>query len=136
MGESLAIRVARKNGVAVAAMLTLRHRHTVVYKYGCSDESFHNLGGMPFLFWKLIEESKAQGITEIDLGRSDLDNPGLIIFKDRLGASKTTLTYSRYQAARPGRGIRWDSHTVRQLFSFLPDTAFSAAGKLLYKHMG
>lgn len=136
MGDRMAIRVARKDGTAIAAMLTLRHRSTVVYKYGCSDRAFHNLGGMPSLFWRLIEESKAAGIEEIDLGRSDLDNPGLVTFKDRLGASKRSLTYYRYQTESVRSGIRWDSQTARQLFSFLPDPAFSAAGRWLYRHMG
>src|SRR3984957_4521589 len=54
MGESVQIRIARKDGIAVAAIMALRHRSSVIYKYGCSDESFHNLGAMPFLFWKMI----------------------------------------------------------------------------------
>src|SRR5713101_9298121 len=55
MGDKIPIRLARKNGAPIAAMLTLRHRSSVVYKYGCSDERSHNLAGMPFLFWRLIE---------------------------------------------------------------------------------
>ena len=39
------IRVARKDGKAIAAIVTLRHRRDVVYKYGCSDEQYHYLGG-------------------------------------------------------------------------------------------
>ena len=57
MGDGIEIRLARKNGALIPAMLTLRHRLTVVYKQWCSDEKFHRLGGMPFLFWRLIEES-------------------------------------------------------------------------------
>ena len=137
MGEAVEIKVARKDGTPVAAMLTLRHRSTVVYKYGCSDERFHNLGGMPFLFWKLIEESKAAGTEKIDFGRSDLDNMGLMVFKDRFGTQRKGLTYYRYRSTQRGpAGVRWDSPTMRQFFSFLPDSAFSAAGRLLYRHMG
>jgi len=43
------IRVARKDGKAIAAIVTLRHRSAVVYKYGCSDEQYHHLAGMPLL---------------------------------------------------------------------------------------
>ena len=50
-----------KTAQAIAAMLTLRHGANIIYKYGCSDGAFHQLGGMPFLFWKLIEEGKATG---------------------------------------------------------------------------
>jgi len=137
MGDKVQIRVARKNDIPVAAMLTLRHRSSVIYKYGCSDERFHNLGGMPFLFWRLIEESKASGVGKIDFGRSDLENDGLITFKDRFGTAKALLTYYRYPATKkeePGMG-RF-AETVRQFLSLLPDAVCSQAGKLLYRHMG
>ena len=137
LGDKLQIRLARKNGVPIAAMLNLQHRSSVVYKYGCSDERFHNLGGMPLLFWRLVEESKASGAEQIDCGRSDLNNDGLIVFKDRLGTRRKLLTYYRYtRIERRGMATLRDSQTVRQLFSFLPDAISAAAGRVLYRHMG
>jgi len=131
------IRVARKDGVAVAAMLTLRHRASVIYKYGCSDESRHHLGGMPFLFWRLIEESKNAGAEQIDFGRSDLDQEGLVVFKNRFGAKKQQLTYSRYcnpAQHRPGSGF--NIRAAQHLFPVLPDVALTLGGRFLYRHMG
>ena len=49
-GEALQIRVAFKTRQPVASILTLRHKDTLVYKYGCSDERFHSLGGTQLLF--------------------------------------------------------------------------------------
>ena len=136
-GDKFQIRVAKKNGVPIAAMLTLRHRSSLVYKYGCSDERFHSLGGMPFLFWRLVEESKAAGVERIDFGRTDLNNEGLIAFKDRLGASRKLLRYYRYaKTAKRGTATLWDSRAVRQFFSCLPEAASAAAGRVLYRHMG
>jgi Acetyltransferase (GNAT) domain len=137
MGDKLQIRLTRKNGVPIAAMLTLQHQSSVVYKYGCSDARSHNLGGMPFLFWRLVEEGKASGAEKIDFGRSDLNNEGLIAFKDRFGARRKLLTYYRYtKTGRRGVATLWDSQAVRQFFSFLPDAVSSAAGRVLYRHMG
>ncbi len=137
MRDKLRIRVARKDGTPVAAILTMHHGSSAVYKYGCSDEKFHNLGGMPFLFWKLVEESKASGAEKIDLGRTDLTNDGLIAFKDRLGASKRLLTYCRYaKTAKQGVAALSDSQALRQFFSLLPETVCSAAGRILYRHLG
>ena len=137
MGDKLQIRLTRKNGVPIAAMLTLQHRSSVIYKYGCSDERFHSLGGMPFLFWRLIEESKPSGAERIDFGRTDLNNEGLIAFKDRLGANRKLLTYYRYaNTARRYKAAQWDSRVLREFFCSLPDAFFSAAGRVLYKHMG
>jgi CelD/BcsL family acetyltransferase involved in cellulose biosynthesis len=137
MGERCQIRLTRKNGVAIAAMLTLRHRSTAVYKYGCSDEKFHNLGGMPFLFWRLIEESRAAGVDKIDFGRTELKNEGLITFKDRLGASKKLLTYCRYSnKPRRQKSNLFESPKLRQFISYLPNAITSAAGRVLYRHIG
>ncbi len=44
-GPRLTIRVARVDGRPIASILTLHHKQTIVYKYGCSDDRFHNLGG-------------------------------------------------------------------------------------------
>jgi len=136
MGDRLQIRIAGKDGVPIAAMLTLRHKSSVVYKYGCSDDRLHNLGGMPFLFWKLIEESKKAGALKIDLGRTDMNNTGLTMFKDRLGATRRELTYYRY-AKTPSRvtGVE-HSVAVRKVFSILPESLSATAGRLLYRHMG
>lgn len=136
LGDRVQIRLARKDSVAVAAMLTLRHQSCLVYKYGCSDNRFHNLGGMPFLFWKLIEDCKASGVDGIDLGRSDMSNEGLIDFKDRLGAARKLLTYYRYTNLKTHRMPNWESPGFAGLFSVLPDTVLSTAGGLVYKHIG
>jgi hypothetical protein len=137
MGDKLQIRLTRKNGVPIAAIVTMQHRSRVVYKYGCSDERLHNLGGVPFLFWRLVEESKASGAERIDFGRTDLNDEGLVVFKDRLGTSKRLLTYYRYtRTANRGMATLRGSQVVQRFFSFLPQAVSAAAGRVLYRHMG
>jgi CelD/BcsL family acetyltransferase involved in cellulose biosynthesis len=135
MGEHLTIRVASKGDSPVAALLTLSYKDTVTYKYGCSDERLHNLGGVPFLFWRTIQEMHQAGMARLDLGRSDFDNPGLIAFKDHLGAKKTALTYYRAPAVAAGAsGFR--EKFAKRVFSHLPDAVLTAAGRVLYRHVG
>jgi CelD/BcsL family acetyltransferase involved in cellulose biosynthesis len=142
MGEGLTIRLARKDGIAIATLLTLRHRNHVIYKYGCSDERFHHLAGMPFLFWKLIEESKATGAEQIDFGRTDMDNHGLTTFKDRFGTSRRKLSYFRYPILVRQKSENLSAvqsrvqSVVQRVFSALPDAVISGAGRLLYRHLG
>jgi Acetyltransferase (GNAT) domain len=69
-GETLKIRVAFKEKRPVAAILTLRFKDILVYKFGCSNSRFHNLGGMHFLLWRAICEAKEDGLRTFDLGRS------------------------------------------------------------------
>ena len=136
MGDKAQIRVAATNGTPIAAMLTLTHGTSVTYKYGCSDERLHNLGAMPFLFWRLIEESKASGAERIDFGRSDLEQKGLIAFKDKLGTTKKMLEYYRYPQESKPVSAAWGEQVSRQVFAMLPNSISSAAGRLVYRHMG
>lgn len=137
LGKGVEIRVARKDGTAVAAIFTLRHRQSLVYKYGCSDERFHKVGGIPYLLWKLIEESKVFGAESLDFGRSDADNEGLVSFKDRFGATKTSLTYIRYpRLKQETAGSNWGVRTARRIFGVMPNTISPIAGWLLYRHIG
>jgi CelD/BcsL family acetyltransferase involved in cellulose biosynthesis len=137
MSPNVEIRLAQKDSIPIAAILTLRHHGTVVYKNGCSDEKFHHLAGMPFLFWKLIDEGKSEGVEQIDFGRTDLENDGLIRFKDQFGTTRRNLTYLRYpESMREQRPAGSDLPAVRRLFSVLPDAISSRAGQLLYRHIG
>jgi hypothetical protein len=136
MGQKLQISVARKNGVSIAAMLTLRHGSTVVYKYGGSDQDFHHIGGMPYLFWNLIETSKQSGATEIDFGRSELKNQGLITFKDRFGTARKLITYFRHPYAEDRTATPpWIPRSLGRVLSILPTAVMPAVGRVIYRHI-
>jgi len=137
LGERFTIRVASKDGQPVASIMTLRHGHTLVYKYGGSNRKFHNLGGTALLFWRAIQDGKREGLRELDLGRSDLDNPGLVAFKDHWGTTSSTLTYFRYPpASRLAIGRRYALPLARCVLACTPDRILMVAGELLYKHIG
>ncbi len=137
MGDQMQIRVAFKDRDEIASILTVQHKDTVVYKYGCSDTAVQNLGGTPFLLWKAIIEAKAAGLTCMDFGRSDADNAGLIAFKDRWGAKSSELTYLRWSRKQiPDLAKRGVSSVVKQLFAMMPGSVLQATGRVLYRHIG
>ena len=138
LGDNLTIRLASKDQIPVAAILTLSNKTTVTFKYGCSDERLHNLGGIPFLLWKTIEEAKHQGMLEFDLGRSELNHAGLVRFKDRMGAARTMLSYWRYPSAKTADAGRpaWQVQIAKAIFSWVPDPIVVASGRFLYRHIG
>ena len=139
---ALKIRVARKGRHPVASILTIQYKDTLVYKYGCSDPRFHNLGGVHLLFWKSIQEAKQEGLRIFDLGRSDFEDTGLITFKNRWGAKPFELIYSRYASSRDSKGNfrpaagDWKMRIGRTMIPYLPDRILVAVGTLLYKHVG
>lgn len=142
LGEAATVRVSFRGRQPVAAVITLRHKDTLVYKYGCSDRHFHNLGGMPFLFWRSIQAAKRDGLRIFDLGRTDCNNEGLITFKDRWGATRSALTYLRFTGTEDSTGVcrpapsGWKGRLAKSVVAHLPDSVFSSVGSLLYKHMG
>jgi hypothetical protein len=137
LGDSVKIRVASKNGRPVASILTLRYKQTLVYKYGCSDDRFNNLGGTQLLIWKAIQEAKNDQLHEFDMGRSDDNQPGLIAFKDRWGAARSTMFYLRYPLPRPQIiGATLPGNLAKYVLAHAPDSLLAATGSMLYKYMG
>jgi hypothetical protein len=141
-GEALKIRLALKDGRAVAGMLTLRYKDTLIYKYGGSDARFHHFGGMHLLFWESIQDAKNCGLRMFDLGRSDARQAGLIKFKSRWGATQSGLTYLRYAESGNSEhifdhdGTNWKMRILKRGFGQAPCSVLSALGSLLYKHVG
>ena len=141
-GEALRIRLALQDGRAIAGMLTVRHKDTLVYKYGCSDTRFNRLGGTHLLFWKAIQEAKNAGLRTFDLGRTNSDQTGLVTFKNRWGASRSVLTYSRYADARSSTQTfelpvsQWKARAAQRIFAHLHPVLLSTVGHFLYRHVG
>ena len=138
LGDKLKIHMVSKDGSPIASILTLVHKNTIVYKYGCSDSSFGNLGGTPYLFWRVIQQAKEAGLVEFDLGRSDYKDEGLIAFKGHLGATAVDLVYLRSsppktKVSTSGSGI---ASLMRYTISRLPDPLLAGIGNVLYRHMG
>jgi CelD/BcsL family acetyltransferase involved in cellulose biosynthesis len=138
LGGRLKIRVASKAGRPIAGIVTLGHGDSMVYKYGGSDASAHNLGAMPLLFWKAIQDAKKAGVQKLDFGRTDCDNEGLITFKDRWGSHRTELTYwrlSRQSAPIPSQWKR-KLRFAGPIFACIPDRLLKAGGRVFYRHIG
>jgi hypothetical protein len=140
-GEALKIRVAFKGNQAVAAILTLRHKDALVFKYGCSDSRFHNLGGTHLLFWQSILDAKSEGLRVFEMGRSDSENAGLVKFKDRWGAARSTIYYSRFTASRVAQTTALANRKYlfpasKLMFRYIPDGVLRLLGEALYKHIG
>jgi hypothetical protein len=133
MGECAMIRVARFQGRPIAAILMLSHKKTAVYKYGCSHSNNNNRGGTQLILWQAIEDAKSKGMELMDLGRSDMDNLGLIAFKERWGAERKELEYFRCPAKlhQTPKRLRIPAGIMARI----PDSILITLGRLLYRHM-
>jgi CelD/BcsL family acetyltransferase involved in cellulose biosynthesis len=140
--DAFKIRIARRENKPLAAMLTLKHKDTMVYKYGGSDAANNNLGPMHLVYWKAIQDAKASGLKFFDLGRTDAGQAGLITFKNRWGANQYSLTYSRFALLEYPAHLFEQSPskvgaiTARKVIALLPNRFLSLIGRALYKHIG
>lgn len=138
VGTGLEIRVAYQNETPIAAVLTLRFRDVVYYKYGCSDAKFKNLGAMPWLLWNAIASAKSNGATEFDMGRTEESNAGLLAFKNHWVPRPKRLVYWRYPetSAPLDAADGWKMRIAKRAFSYMPSPLLSITGRLLYRHIG
>lgn len=135
-GNDLRIRVAFKDGAPIASIVTLVHKNTVVYKYGCSDARMHPSGGMALLLWNTIQESREAGYERLDLGRSDLNNEGLIAFKEHWGGIRSDISYWRYPNRPRSHESSWKRMLGARLVNALPARLLAVAGDVFYRHIG
>ena len=136
MGENLEIRTAYKNDVAIASILTLRHRDVVYYRYGCSNAHFNDLGATQLLLWRAMCEANSRGATKLDLGRTEMGDAGLISFK-KWAREPQALTYWKFPGS-PSDFVRfeWKVKLLREVLSLVPNGLLTATSRLLYPHIG
>jgi hypothetical protein len=137
LGESAEIRIAYKGEVPISAVLTLRFKDTVLYKYGCSDAQFKRLGATPWLLGKAIAGAKSKGALRFDFGRTEADNKGLLEFKNHWVPEPQELTYWKF----PQTGLidstkGWKLQVAKRAFSCMPKSLLRLTGGLLYRHVG
>jgi hypothetical protein len=137
-GEALDIRLAYQRGTPIAAILTLRFKDIVYYKYGGSDARFNKFGAMPWLLWNAIAVAKSSGSREFDMGRTDENNMGLVAFKNHWAPSPNRLIYWRYPGTSPALDSAdgWKMRIAKRAFSYMPSSLLTITGRFIYRHIG
>jgi Acetyltransferase (GNAT) domain len=137
LGEALEIRVAYKDETPIAAIITLRLKEIVYYKYGCSDARFNQFGATPWLFWKAITAAKSIGAKQFDMGRTEQDNPGLLAFKNHWVPHPKRLVYWQYPyTSTHDSAGSWQLKLAKRVFPLVPDRLLTILGKWIYRHVG
>ncbi|MCX8052305.1 MAG: GNAT family N-acetyltransferase [Armatimonadetes bacterium] len=138
LGEAMEVRIACKEGVPIASIITILHKGTIYYKYMGYDPAYVKIGAIPGLVWQAIKDLKERGAVALDFGRTDYGNTSLVEHKERWSATRSELTYWRTPVCAKKSDSSDDEEMGRakKLFAILPDPLLRAAGNVLYKHMG
>jgi hypothetical protein len=122
----------------VAAIICLHFGSHAIYKYGASDFQFQHLRANNLVLWHSIMRCAREGYRTFSLGRTDVDNEGLVAFKNGWGGRTTTLKYYRYDFAtrRFVSSSETDMLTCKEVMRKLPVPLLRILGTLAYRHMG
>jgi CelD/BcsL family acetyltransferase involved in cellulose biosynthesis len=130
------VMVARHEGRAIASAVFLTYGGTLTYKYGASDERFLGVRPNHLIFAEAIRAGCAEGVSELDFGRTDPENEGLAAFKRSWGAAEEELAYTYVADEAPhertGRARGLLATAIRRG----PAIVCRATGVALYRHAG
>jgi hypothetical protein len=134
--QGLDVWLASRGGKDVASAVLISSGNTVYYKWGArapGDDSRAN----HLLLWNAIEDYASRA-EEIDLGRTDASNQGLMRFKKELGATATSLPYSYYPQAPDhisSETLAGTRKSLATVWSHLPVFATRMIGRVVYRYL-
>lgn len=136
LAEKAIIRLVSSDGRPVAACMILFDKNSAVYKYGGSDPRYNSLRGTTLLYWRTIQDARLRRAKTLDLGRSDVENRGLIRFKSEWGTTDLPLTYW-HSPANPEalQSARYKAVGGRVL-ARLPGPVLAFLARALYRYAG
>jgi CelD/BcsL family acetyltransferase involved in cellulose biosynthesis len=120
----------------IAAAVFLSFKRVLTYKYGASDARFLNTRPNNLLFSDAIAWGCANGMQTLDLGRTDLNNPGLRSFKRAWGAEERDLAYTYLARAAPVERASTAARAGKRVIRASPALVSRLLGEALYRHAG
>ncbi len=128
---------AEVDGRPVAAAMYLVWRDTLYYKFGASLAEYLHLRPNDALYWAAIRLGVERGLTMVDWGLSDLDQPGLVAYKRKWASTERRIVTLRGGAAPapPTDTDRVLGDMTRLLTEDgVPDDVTARAGASLYRY--
>lgn len=136
-GDRLFVLFAEVHGQAVAGILFLVHQTGLYYKFNASRDL--QLRPNDLLVWTGMLIGQGRGLTHLDFGVSDLDQPGLVRFKrkfateERLIAELRSRTHDPLTAREQQAGVFLGRLTQILTDQDVPDAITRAVGDEVYR---
>ncbi len=132
--------VVRMSGKPIASAMVLRSGSMLFDKMGVSDLAFQEYRPNNLLLWEVMKLGQSIGATALDMGLTQVDNDGLIKFKDSLGGFRLPIAYHRFV---PAGFDETREQAIKKLLKQVTDYIISSdldnagvaeAGTMLYKY--
>jgi hypothetical protein len=107
-----------------------------VFKYGASDKKYHYLKPNNLVMWEAIRWCKVNSFRDLNFGRTDFEDRGLVHFKNGWGTESHVVLYHQYNYQRKAFARSHKGWDVASRFARkLPSPIFNLVGSLLYRHV-
>ena len=137
--RELEIYFADHAGKAVAGLLLLKYRDTVLAEFAGDDFLHRNLFPNQFIYWNCIKMAHKEGFKTFSFGRTHHLNTGLLQFKRRWGTREEWMADYRYPKESASNNTKENTFTyrfIRNVSPRLPMPLFKTMGNIIYRHLG
>ncbi len=130
--------LASHNGKNIAGAVYFYFGNRAYYKYGASDRTYHRFRANNLVMWEAIRYFLKKRCESLTFGRTELENRGLLQFKNGWGAQEYPIYYYKYDL----RQNTFVKDTLKltgmhnKIFRKMPIPLLKMAGSILYRHMG
>jgi len=130
------ISISKYNGKSIASAVFLFIGQKALFKYGASLFEYQNLRPNNLLMWESIKCIKDKGSSELNFGRTEIENIGLRRFKLGWGTEEKILNYYRFELGKNGKiNTSTKSFSQRRLpLNRFPISLLRIIGSIVYKH--
>ncbi len=136
--DSLCTALAFVEGRPVAGAVYLVWQDIVYYKFGASLPDFLSTRPNDALHWHLMQWAISRGLYALDWGLSDLEQPGLVGYKQRWASIESRIYTLNAGGTPHGRSDDTEQmlRTMTRLFTdaTVPDFVTAQAGAALYRY--
>ena len=133
------VSLARHEQRWIAGAVYFEFGSRAIYKFGASVRRFQHLRANNLVMWDAISYFRQKNIHELSLGRSRLNNEGLMRFKRSWGARETCLQYHRMALRNRVKVSYYESsHAAAWLprvTQWIPLPVLRLIGRLAYRHI-
>jgi hypothetical protein len=129
---------AAHNSTVIASAVFFHFGTRAIFKYGASDMAHQNLRPNNLIMWEALKSYRSRGFENVNLGRTEPENHGLLRYKRQWGATESQLRYYRYDLKR-GTFFKKAPRSRKfheRVFSQTPIIVLRLIGSLLYRHAG
>ncbi|MGQ0483548.1 MAG: lipid II:glycine glycyltransferase FemX [Pseudonocardia sp.] len=129
--------LAEVDGQVVAGAMFLVWADTLYYKFGASLSEYLPMRPNDALYWAALRLAIERGLTGVDWGLSDLDQPGLVSYKRKWATTERRIVTLRGGPdPTPKTEVGAMLGELTRLFTeeSVPDEISTNAGALLYRH--